>query len=1373
MVYASRLERRSGRRLRRDVVDTFFQATPVQDPDAPLRSLTETLIPAALHACRAHSPWLASVLEHLIALVMSSRSSCASYAVALYVILKTSLISSPPLLIPRLLLTPQCVRIAESIRLHDMAHSSALGWSGERDPIIAAMATWGSLGSFASTTRESNVSGLTKYGNGHGTSTSNHWNVSLTPPDPLDADDAWLQRYNERQQSQLHTSFTQPISVPTTYRLRTATDLLSSSHKFFRLARQSTELDCAQPLSGVEGMFLAAIHYAMSGCADPYGLVSRQGKFMGRSGLSETMSVHPSLLTSNSGGPAARLGVRGVVGMLQQGVEWGNMMTALTSIVKRAGSVEASAAVGSIGVAAIRGLSQQLHTVRLALATSLSTCAQRIMSLTSSDVLHVWFSRLVPITHVIMMLGDIFRVNCHDANWTESASLSECSSIAFLNRLYGFIASQSAHEALPLAQTLSLSSARTATPEPTSSLSILHIASSIFHCAVSPFFELLHRWLATGDLVGADVYDEFFIVPSYGETDSGYRLVPDRIPCFVSKLAAELFLAAGEARAVLFDSLKRQWSADGTQHEHSRGLRDALERFDAAAPKIALDGASPNHRCVQWEEYLESCLLPVRPMVAWPQPQRAGGRMNDSPSESDDDEQNHIIDVDTASSHGAEVGSQPEDAPSPMSLKSDSMARFGSIQDTEGWGLHSSKASDAGAELEQWKQKAADVIRAEHEAKMNILRHQQAIVQWKTRRIGLKFARRAALRDEVEMIQETYARCVPQDWDDDERKTPIGFFVRPLQDYVPTPSYEMESAEREREENLLPPVTRALDITNEFVEDSSHTDGDAGPSTSVEVLQGPQGSLFDDSVVLGLGDDDDDSVFNTRSDPQHTERDTMMYAGEASGATNANAGVPAMTEVDVYAHVALNDEELEEMYGIGVTSQHFNVKRARIAAAAYDRNEDIMKKVGLPTSLADMETYLAECRVGAASEAFVNESHWANSMDLDDDITSLTDAVVHRSRPLHNHGTKQEETGVVPYTKYLNDLSHCVSSFFVHQTLRLLLHPIHGVTRKLFGAMQSVCLLQGSSFMFPVLVEWEQRAFGSLSDATIAPMDAVAQAMVSGFDALWNKAWGGHASQCPLPLQLSANMSPSTTVRGPFDLLPLLCVSSSPHQTVNVSALAPPDSFELLLPQHAVRRYSDLFVSLIFWRWTQRLLDLTWSRGVAKRSTKHHHKAIWYFTTLARNVLVAVMEHIWHRLSSVCRAFDNDLGDMTWLLSMGSLHQCIERHDAFLREAFDGTLLGPQFARARKQLRTMVKLVESVHHFLSCAPTAGDDSHLHKVHEGQLLQRVEELWSAATALVDHLSEIVSAAPADFSERRSLLQLISSIEATLASCHSFS
>ncbi|CAC9550241.1 conserved hypothetical protein [Leishmania infantum JPCM5] len=79
----------------------------------------------------------------------------------------------------------------------------------------------------------------------------------------------------------------------------------------------------------------------------------------------------------------------------------------------------------------------------------------------------------------------------------------------------------------------------------------IDVIGLLLRSTLRPLNAMLDRWLKAGEL--ADPYDEFFVVPSHGQTHSGFTLEPSpqRLPVFLSVAAATDLLHAGVSLRVL------------------------------------------------------------------------------------------------------------------------------------------------------------------------------------------------------------------------------------------------------------------------------------------------------------------------------------------------------------------------------------------------------------------------------------------------------------------------------------------------------------------------------------------------------------------------------------------------------------------------------------------------------------------------------------------------------------------------------------------------------------------------------------------------------------------------------------------------------
>ena len=139
--------------------------------------------------------------------------------------------------------------------------------------------------------------------------------------------------------------------------------------------------------------------------------------------------------------------------------------------------------------------------------------------------------------------------------------------------------------------------------------------------------------------------------------------------------------------------------------------------------------------------------------------------------------------------------------------------------------------------------------------------------------------------------------------------------------------------------------------------------------------------------------------------------------------------------------------------------------------------------------------------------------------------------------------------------------------------------------------------------------------------------------------------------------------------------------------------------FLSILPSQAIERYGDVFVSLVFWRWVRELLSSLWYISNKSAAVKE----VWSFTVLARGVLFVISDFIWFRVQSESSQFLRQLfaNDGKSYAQKASLDALTDDIDGCLERVFTATLLAPPFARARRQARALVRVVEDVHETLS------------------------------------------------------------------------
>ncbi|CUG93251.1 Hypothetical protein, putative [Bodo saltans] len=1441
----------SKQRCRKDAMNLFFTTRPITD-DALLRELSDNLIPTALSSCAARSSQLTLVLRELIHIVMHrsrTRSETGAevtpWQKALYVILRTSLIREAKLMVPRLFLSPDSVRIAESIGIRaqqNVLHS----WSGELDPVLSALvnangATSDSVVMIQQYGRrgfaDSSFSDASPFCSSVGPQSCGAWNMDVF--NVVAEEEAAMQRYESQHESLFysplveahqrhHIVSSQAESNMETrkqrYESRDATkaltDFLRPGAQFFRMCVQ--ENTTARTASQREiGMFLVAAHFAISGSPDPYGVVIHsRSECIGGTSLPRLIA-HPDLILKPpnfQNYSAAMFGVRGVVSLLEAAAEWGNVLCSLRAIVKRSDSPDVIAAIGTIGIAAVKGLQGVLQYLTNEVAISQSLVGQRVAAVSPQEVLQVWTRRLVPITDAFATLADTFAVNINDKTWSSSKSLNQCGSTQFLTRLYQLVTQQNPaqHAARSLIQwrrgkpfsrhgnnlsaTTVPNNDDNSTPNDVITIRAMELVAYMFHCGMRPFCSMTRHWLLTGDIAGIDPFDEFFIVPSYGETISGYRLVADRLPCFVSPTTAANILAAGVARSVFLDSLKSTRRNISSSAQHSPvgifgwARAEWALQFDTAHERIISSSGIPtllltssgqtSDAVAQWESYLLFCVEPLIDDLRW---------SRDVPTSLGDDNVQEATQLDAA-----EVGDDNEEiSPAASSRSSVEAQPPSSMSDSQETSKHRDSSVGFSESTDPFRffmptealnadlrKQAAVILEAEHAAKMKILKFQEAMIRWRTRRLGLKLKRAVARRDELEFIKDMYASH-PAHGIDHERLTPVGIFVVPLRSDFP----------------LAPEAAATDEVDSAFSEDAS-------PQLSVRL------SLADDldaEFPLTAEDHHNDAGILHRQNTtlEHDSQFTTDTISEHSGDNiihpvldNTAPPPPTNKLTNVFAPIPMSEEEYLEAQHVGISSSHYHNLRIKHAVEEYDAREALIQE--LNNEISDVDHYTAACAEGCRTDAFQHASSWAQTIGDDSqwlkelnrgDHSDVSPSISSPSLQLGSH-----VDSLLHYKTHFSEVATSSVAVMVPRTLFFLLSPTFGVAAHLARSLRRVCLLQGSSEVTSIFFHWELAAFSTDERVRRPSLRGIYDTMREGFSRMWSNAWitsttnqsltGSKSSNfglpatCPLTLKLSLSevgfeQCEKRATATPFDLLPLISVvfrDDSVDDEVSSETL---DECLLLLPPHAAKRYSDLFVSLIFWRWAQRALDVCWTRSVAVRSARHHHREIWLFCTLARSVISIIVEYVWYGAAQYCKIFDAQCEDRVAIAGMTSLDDFILLHDNFLTMAYDAALLGPQYSRARQQIRIMVQLVERVYHFLSVTPEiqvtdeqlSDEVLHLQKVQRKQLLQHAREFWSAANIFAEHLTDTVEASVAQERQRSSkaVSEMVTRINIALASC----
>jgi hypothetical protein len=306
---------------------------------------------------------------------------------------------------------------------------------------------------------------------------------------------------------------------------------------------------------------------------------------------------------------------------------------------------------------------------------------------------------------------------------------------------------------------------------------------------------------------------------------------------------------------------------------------------------------------------------------------------------------------------------------------------------------------------------------------------------------------------------------------------------------------------------------------------------------------------------------------------------------------------------------------------------------------------------------------------------------------------------------------------------YYASLADSTSRFFTSKALRLGLAE-EGLLSRMVKRLSDICLLQGGPSVFDTLIVWEEIAFADVNFS----MPRLIETMRSGFSAMWvRQDQSNFKEDFPLVLSLALNTDTSNRASNnspsPFDLLPHVALQDTGSLVASTELW--------MFPAATVRRYSDLFVCLLFWRWVTALLNKLWRLGI---DTNLPH--VWLLTAQARGVLSALIHHAWYGVAEAVRKHRQEI------LEGGLFAQYIERftidHDEFLAQCSRVCLLTPEFSRARQQLRSLVRQLEEVLNLIRL--TRRSSHELLPV----LLQKSHTFNSTACLLVKSIEEVQDA-----------------------------
>lgn len=398
-----------------------------------------------------------------------------------------------------------------------------------------------------------------------------------------------------------------------------------------------------------------ALHHCMAGYPDPYNLVEvlHTGKIASSPGgrcaadpnAAPLLRVHRDLRSASPSDAATPSS--GLVSLLEWGCRYGSLLQRLWQLCILADEAEHRAGLGSYGRSALDALRLILYCMQRQImeASDAPGCPHHC---TLPDLLQGQ-QRLLHIAEQLEHLADFFNIHL-SPSWRADKPLREsCSSATLLSRLHQSFCMQHGHtlgeHGAATAylyrdlQRQHLDAAIAAGAVPSMQISGLDLGNRqgrnfqgdagageaavvdglgsrwwrqrtqllchsldalglLLRATLRPLNMMLHSWLTTGEV--GDAYDEFFIVPSYGQTNSGFCVdaAPQRLPAFISVHTAQALLHAGVGLRVL-RAASTHVILSARQEERRLEAMAALEAGAAEDYVAAVHDARTLHRAIQ------------------------------------------------------------------------------------------------------------------------------------------------------------------------------------------------------------------------------------------------------------------------------------------------------------------------------------------------------------------------------------------------------------------------------------------------------------------------------------------------------------------------------------------------------------------------------------------------------------------------------------------------------------------------------------------------------------------------------------------------------------------------------------------------------
>lgn len=695
------------------------------------------------------------------------------------------------------------------------------------------------------------------------------------------------------------------------------------------------------------------------------------------------------------------------------------------------------------------------------------------------------------------------------------------------------------------------------------------------------------------------------------------------------------------------------------------------------------------------------------------------------------------------------------------------------------------------AELAELKEIARLQLLFEHEQKMKILHWQEQRQLWRSKRVRLSLQRNNAIKSVIEDVNAITSKLIPNK----ERLTPVKQIVIPCaiaataQDAIISKSLFVA----DDDDAILGPKRAGVNKEDDkALMDNPHID-------SKDAME-PAGTDDTSHNKLTQADDDDDEdtikfeVPSVIANLRNLPKNIVLTAEEDNNSNSPPVVVMDTSKDEDHSSIApykpqpkivnkpkknknfwkqtlhVGDQENHEealeapkIYSIndlafadlvGYRRTHLKDEAEKEVRKDFERRETALAASALPNIVVKASNFgndFHRCNQEIDRQLALSQNEKKLHVKKWDEPTTFASEIFHTT-PRSQNGRTFDVLPSVQVRPHIASFGKFTCSYYSQKALQFLLMPNRGPMWQLLTSLHNLLLLQDNLLAADLMHAW--------SDASTNNFDV--NAAFSRYYKAFEKAW----TQCPakdwVPLSLSVENNKIPRASNSFDLLPHLCIQAPDLENITSSHFRAHINqcreFIALLPSQAVERYGDVFVSLVFWRWVRDLLSSMWGL-----SSHQQAKDVWSFMVLARGVLFTVSEFIWNRVQLQSSQFLTQLfqGDgKTYAQQKASLDSLTDDIDYFLEGIFVATLLAPAYARARRQARTLVRIVEDIFDTLSDRRGAESANLVDFIRAKQ-----REFTVATDAFIRHLEGASS-----MGEDKTITQMTSMIAALKAVIH---